>query len=135
MTIDLIPPIYSLGTEIKRVVQEEIASREYVLSQGVRDLRKMVQLQPNDFTCIDDKATDYDDLRNCCLCKQTCLFTAIACECDRDKVTCLRHFSLMCKCPNQKKFLLGMATFSDYHVERILLWFSLFFTLYSLGLG
>ncbi len=99
--------MYSLGAEIKRVVQDELTSREYVLSQGVRDLRKMIQLQPNDFGCIDDKATDYDDLRNCCLCKQTCLFTAIACECDRDKVTCLRHFSLMCKCSNQKKFLLG----------------------------
>lgn len=99
-----------LGAEIKRVVQDELTSREYVLSQGVRDLRKMIQLQPNDFGCIDDKATDYDDLRNCCLCKQTCLFTAIACECDRDKVTCLRHFSLMCKCSNQKKFLLAWAS-------------------------
>ncbi len=44
-----------LAKEIIRVLDEEINSRTAIVSQGIRDLSKDVQLDPNDFTVIDPK--------------------------------------------------------------------------------
>lgn len=53
------------------------------------------------------QATDYDDMRCCCVCNQACIFTAVACECDQKNVSCVRHYSLMCRCTKEKRFMLG----------------------------
>lgn len=74
---------------------------------GIRDISSIVKLPKNTFYTIDDKAVDYDDMRCCNICKNACIFSAVACECDKSKVACSRHFHAMCKCPKEKKFLLG----------------------------
>jgi len=76
--------------------------------QSIRDLRKTIKLPPNDFATIDDQAAAFDDMRICYVCKQICVFSAVACECDNHKVSCMRHSTMMCKCSMTKKFLLGM---------------------------
>lgn len=95
----------------------------------MRDLSKVVTLPSNNFEVIDNKvrvryislshtywltfvlrssqASEFDDMRQCHACKQICIFSAVACECDRNKVACIRHFPTMCRCPPTKKFLLG----------------------------
>ena len=98
---------YSLSSEIVRVVSEELYSRPQIYKQGVRNLTKILTLPSNNFEVIDTKASEFDDIRQCFGCKQICIFSAIACECDKNKVACIRHFPTMCKCPAQKKFLLG----------------------------
>lgn len=47
--------LYSLASEILRVVNEEIYSRPQIYKQGVRDLTKIITLPANNFHCIDDK--------------------------------------------------------------------------------
>ena len=61
----------------------------------------------NDFEVMDQTALDFDDLRSCKICKHTCIFSAVICECDSDSVACIRHATLACKCPRNKKHLLG----------------------------
>ena len=34
----------------------------------------------------------------CLLCKQVCVFSAIACECSAKDVSCIRHYHLLCRC-------------------------------------
>ena len=68
--------------------------------------------QPHSLNCIchysdPHQGADYDDMRTCCVCKHICIFTAVACECDKSKVTCIRHYNSMCKCPKNKKFMLS----------------------------
>jgi hypothetical protein len=46
----------------------------------------------------------------------------VACECDQNKVACIRHFPTMCRCPPTKKFMLGkhyyyVASLYDFFLE------------------
>ena len=104
-----IPPsaLYDLLEEVRKVLQEDIASREAILQQGVRDISALVSIPPNNFERIDSRSCDYDDLRTCHACKHTCLLTAVACECDKNKVACVRHYNATCKCPKDKKYMLS----------------------------
>ena len=55
-------------------------------------------------------------MRGCHVCKHICVFSAVACECDKTKVTCIRHFQSLCKCPKERKYLLGAhLIFSSLH--------------------
>jgi hypothetical protein len=128
-----------LAVEILKVLEEEIAYRPYILEQGniycyychmydvidfkllyvlqqflfigIRDISATVDLPPNSFDVIDLVAADYDDMRRCCICKHICVFTAIACECNKAKVACIRHFQALCQCSKKKKYLLGERTY------------------------
>ncbi|RYH13099.1 hypothetical protein EON65_36495 [archaeon] len=51
---------------------------------------------------------DYDDKRCCSVCKQVCIFSAVACECSNVKVVCPYHYERLCKCGKDKKFIIGM---------------------------
>lgn len=101
-----------------------IAEEVNLCFSGVRDLSTVVNLPANDFRVIDSavscycascvlwgdssvQAVDYDDMRTCCMCKNICVFSAVACECNKTNVSCTRHYNMMCKCPKEKKFLLG----------------------------
>lgn len=105
--------ISTLPEEVMRALEEELTGRPSVLKQGVKSLSDRVKLPPNNFSTIDLKAMDYDDMRTCSICKYFCIFSAIACQCDKKKVSCLRHFQSLCKCPNTKKYLLMWADDSD----------------------
>mmetsp|Transcript_20408 Transcript_20408/g.29240 ORF Transcript_20408/g.29240 Transcript_20408/m.29240 type:complete len:543 (+) Transcript_20408:93-1721(+) len=107
-----------LANEILKVVNEEIQTRPMIQSQGIRDLSDVVKLPRNKFECIDSMGADYDDMRTCCICKHICVFTAIACECDKSKVTCIRHFNNMCKCAKDKKFMLTWASTDSLEAIR-----------------
>lgn len=45
-------------------------------------------------------------MRCCKICKHFCIFSAVACECNRVDVSCIRHFQNLCKCLPVKKCLL-----------------------------
>lgn len=95
--------------ETNKIVEDELNFRTFVLRKGVKDLSRVAKLPANNFSVIDDKAIEYDDLRLCCICKQVCVLSAIGCECDGKRVCCLGHFNHMCRCPTDKKFLLEWA--------------------------
>lgn len=97
----------SLLAEIRKVLQEELIARPAIVQKGVRDTSGLIKMPPNNFTCIDDISSNYDDLRSCHVCKHICLLTAVACECDRNIVSCMRHYQLTCKCPTEKRYMLG----------------------------
>eukprot|EP00605_Chrysophyceae_sp_TOSAG23-4_P000250 GSChrysophyteH1.ASY1.ANO1.287.1 assembled CDS len=84
----------SLLLEIKKCLDEEL-------------------LPSNNFMCIDESSSNYDDLRSCHYCKHICLLTALACECDRNKVACIRHLMTTCKCPKEKHYMLQWMSTED----------------------
>jgi len=92
--------------EVKKVIEEELRMRATILSSGVRDISQLVQIPRNSFECIDARSCDYDDLRSCHVCKHICLLTAVACECDQQKVACVRHCNQACRCSKEKKYML-----------------------------
>jgi len=93
--------------EVRKVIVEEITTRTTILSSGVRDISHLVHIPPNNFDCIDQRSCDYDDLRSCHSCKHICLLTAVACECDKHKVACVRHYNQGCRCAREKKYMLS----------------------------
>ena len=99
---------YVVQEEVRKVVIAEIAARENILSNGVRDISQFgVQIPPNNFNCIDQSSCDYDDMRSCHSCKHICLLTAVACECDKNRVACVRHYNQTCRCPKEKKYMMS----------------------------
>ena len=66
----------------------------------------------------------------CLLCKQVCVFSAIACECSAKDVSCIRHYHMLCRCgkynpgdhlkreksnkgPVNRRFLISWASIKD----------------------
>jgi len=92
--------------EVERVVNEELELRQKLLSQGVRDVSDIIELPPNCLDQLDEDSADYDDKRLCHACKHICFFSAVACECSRSKVSCLRHSHYMCRCPMERRYLM-----------------------------
>ena len=97
-----------LAIELRKVVDEELQYRLHPSVKIIRDITSKVKLTPNNYKIIDPKARAYDDLRLCHICRGTCMFSAIACECNSTKVACLRHAHNICKCPKQKNYFLGL---------------------------
>eukprot|EP00533_Pseudo-nitzschia_delicatissima_P008085 CAMPEP_0116086530 /NCGR_PEP_ID=MMETSP0327-20121206/4903_1 /TAXON_ID=44447 /ORGANISM="Pseudo-nitzschia delicatissima, Strain B596" /LENGTH=620 /DNA_ID=CAMNT_0003577585 /DNA_START=594 /DNA_END=2456 /DNA_ORIENTATION=- len=92
--------------ELERVVNEELQLRKKLLAQGVRDVSHAIELPPNRLDQLDEDSADYDDKRLCHACKHICFFSAVACECSRSKVSCLRHSHYMCRCPFERRYLM-----------------------------
>jgi hypothetical protein len=95
-----------LLNELHRIVEEEVRCRSNLLRMGVRDVTGDIRLPKNRCDQVDEASADYDDKRSCHLCKHVCFFSAVACECSRTRVSCLRHSNLLCKCPSHKKYLM-----------------------------
>eukprot|EP00934_Nitzschia_sp_Nitz4_P008949 Nitzschia sp. Nitz4//scaffold188_size43225//5035//7408//NITZ4_007342-RA/size43225-snap-gene-0.35-mRNA-1//1//CDS//3329539835//8939//frame0 len=96
----------ALFKELKRVVEEELKSREKLLSTGVRDVSDIIELPKNSLEQLDEESADYDDKRLCHACKHVCFFSAVACECSQSKVSCLRDSHFMCRCPTERRYLM-----------------------------
>jgi len=92
--------------EVERVVNEELSLRKKLFAQGVRDVSDVIELPPNRLDQLDEDSADYDDKRLCHACKHICFFSAVACECSRSKVSCLRHSHYMCRCPFERRYLM-----------------------------
>jgi len=92
--------------EVERVVNEELQLRQKLLDSGVRDVSDAIKLPPNRLDQLDEDSADYDDKRLCHACKHICFFSAVACECSRSKVSCLRHSHYMCRCPPERRYLM-----------------------------
>ena len=92
--------------EVERVVDEELRLRKDLYEQGVRDVSDVIELPPNRLDQLDEDSADYDDKRLCHACKHICFFSAVACECSRSKVSCLRHSHYMCRCPSERRYLM-----------------------------
>lgn len=84
----------------------------------MRDLSDMLRLPANNFNTIDTKSADYDDRRMCELCKGVGVFSAVACECSNVKVSCLRHYHALCRCPHSRKYMLQWASDGDLYLLR-----------------
>ena len=105
-----------LLSEVKKLIQEELLAKPAVLSQGVRDTSKLIKMPPNNFKNMDELSANYDDLRSCHTCKHICLLTAIACECDRNMVSCVRHAMVACKCPAARHYMLCWMSLEELTV-------------------
>ena len=77
-------------------MEEEIGARWAIDALHIPEISEPAT--KNDFLKIDQAAADYDDKRMCALCKQVCVFSAIACECNSSDVACIRHYHMLCKC-------------------------------------
>ena len=104
---------WDLLKEVRNVLNEELQYRPLLISSGIRDVSDHIHLPKNNFQCIDKYSSDYDDLRSCWICKHICLLTAVACQCDRQKVSCVRHGRSHCRCAPQERYLLYWMNNSD----------------------
>lgn len=94
--------------DIIRFADEELVSRHAIRGAGVKDWSE-ANIPMNNFISITRKDLDYDELKTCTFCKYVCVFTAVACQCNTKKVSCVRHFRDMCKqnkCSVEKRFML-----------------------------
>jgi histone demethylase JARID1 len=96
----------ALAKELRRLRKEELLLRKKLLSAGVRDVSKDVELPANRLDQLDEESADYDDKRLCHSCKHICFFSAVCCECSDRKVSCLRHSHYMCRCSIKRKYIL-----------------------------
>lgn len=92
--------------EVERVVDEELCMRLNLQNDGVRDVSDLIRLPANRFDQLDESSANYDDKRQCYKCKHVCFFSAVACECSRLKVSCLRHSNDMCSCPVKRRYFM-----------------------------
>jgi histone demethylase JARID1 len=91
----------------------EITDRKNITLSGIRDISNVVKLPRNEFEVIDQNCVDYDDMRTCCVCKQYCIFTAVACECSQSKISCFKHYQSLCRCDVSRKYALYWASQGD----------------------
>jgi len=101
--------IAELTRQILTVVSEELSNRMEMEKDHVR----VIPVPKNDFSRIDKMASDYDEKRECDLCKHVCVLSAYACACSNKRVTCLRHRDVMCKCPSTQKYLLAWMSIPE----------------------
>ena len=92
--------------ELDRVIKEDLVLRPRLYAASVRDVRGVIDIPPNVCKKIDATASDYDDKRVCSVCRHTCFLSAVACNCSQTNISCLRHVSYLCKCPNNNKYLI-----------------------------
>jgi hypothetical protein len=84
-----------LRVELTRVLEEEKSFRRRLTDLGVRDVSGDVHLPPNRLDQLDEDSANYDDKRLCHACQHICFFSAVACQCSKSKVSCLRHSHFM----------------------------------------
>jgi histone demethylase JARID1 len=58
-----------LVQELRRLMKEEMQLRQKLISAGVRDVSKEVELPPNRVDQLDEESADYDDKRLCNSCE------------------------------------------------------------------
>lgn len=87
-----------LYRQLENVISDEIKGRGIIQAFGIVDPRASKTAFTNNFDTIDDAAIEHDDRRACVACKEICIFSAIACECNDSNVSCWRHFELLCRC-------------------------------------
>lgn len=109
-----------LAEQIIRVLKDELSGREALINHGVQEISTTINGSKlkNRFDTIDEEICKYDDCRICSTCKQFCLFSAIGCECDNYKVSCLKDYHRFCKCSISKKFIMNWVTRDE--IENIL---------------
>ena len=119
-----------LWLQIDKVLDEEIGARYAIKAQHIEE-SEFGPAYKNNFSVIDQAAADYDDQRMCALCKQVCVFSAIACECSASDVSCIRHYHMLCKCDKKgendrggtskrknRRFLISWATIAELNRLR-----------------
>lgn len=99
--------MYNLLKDLERIVRDEEAARNRAQLDGLRfGIVPKSRLQKNNLVYVDVSGMDYDEKRTCHECKDICFISAVACECSQEKVSCLRHYATMCRCPLAKRFAL-----------------------------
>ena len=66
-----------LAQELRRLMKEEMQLRQKLISAGVRDVSKEVELLPNRVDQLDEESADYDDKRLCHSCELLVPFITI----------------------------------------------------------
>ena len=66
-----------LAQELRRLMKEEMQLRQKLISAGVRDVSKEVELPPNRVDQLDEESADYDDKRLCHSCELLVPFITI----------------------------------------------------------
>jgi hypothetical protein len=104
---------FRLFVQIRDMVDEELLARPVALMQGVRQLD--VAVPRMNYRKMDTREMEYDDKRMCWHCKCVCVLSVVACECSPKAVSCLRHFTEMCKCGVSSKYLIEWVSMDELH--------------------
>lgn len=110
-----LPALKSLLQDLTRIVAEEEHHRRRLRDERVRfGLVERERLPANNLDFLDASGADYDEKRVCVGCKQTCFLSAMACECDTERVACVQeHERVLCNCPVERKFVLEWNEMAD----------------------
>jgi histone demethylase JARID1 len=94
-----------LWDQIKIMRDEQEQLRRQVYQAGVLHAMQMPHEKPDD--------EEFDEKRMCSTCQHLCFFSAVVCSCDPDKVACLRHHDVLCKCNRRENCFLFWYTVKE----------------------
>ena len=96
------------SSEIRKVVALERKQRSCVPADvKTRVVRHTVAGQRQ---LITGSLRDYDEKRECWVCKHPCFLSAIICTCSITRVVCPDHHDRLCECASKNKLLLMWET-------------------------
>lgn len=98
----------ALLDDLTLIVREEEFRRKELKKQGLRfDVVEKSKLLPNDLRYMDNVSLDYDEKRVCLSCRHVCFLSAVACECNGFKVSCLREVAALCDCKMNQRYIMA----------------------------
>lgn len=98
----------ALLSDLTRIVKEEEYRRGELQKAGLRfGVVSTSKLLPNNLCRMDNSSLDYDEKRVCFNCRHICFMSAVACECNKFNVACLREAIALCNCKMQKRYLMA----------------------------
>jgi len=95
---------------LEPIVQKELCDRQGLAAGGVKKFVEAANRDRNSPTRISKETRDFDEMRECCLCKHPCFLSVVICECSSDRVACLEHWSQACRCSAEKKTMVEYET-------------------------
>jgi histone demethylase JARID1 len=95
---------------LEPIVQEELCGRQGLVDAGVKKVAEAANCERSSPTRISKETRDFDEMRECCLCKHPCFLSVVICECSSDRVACLQHWTQMCGCSAEKKTAVAYET-------------------------
>ena len=96
----------AVAEAISKLRDEQNTLRRSIFESGLNRAIRM----PNNH---DERDGDFDERRQCVICKHMCHIAGVVCECNSQNIVCLRHHQELCSCPPQRKCFLFWYTMQD----------------------
>lgn len=102
--------------ELRLMYHEEQQYKKEMVEAG---LEHILELSAD--VMMDESAMAMDDFRQCFLCKHNIFFSGVTCVCSPRRLSCLRHTSMMCKCPMKNRSLMQWVSSAElrYAIRRV----------------